>query len=399
MDELKQLLQKQNEAFEAFKAANNQEIAELKKKGHADPLLREHVDKANAEITRLQKAIDELQQKMNRPGSPSDENEETSRAHRKAFAKWMRKGRQFEGDVADLQTKALQLAVDADGGYAVPQDLDRSIGQRMRDESQILQLVTEIGGSGENYERLFELGDFGAGWVGETDARPETGTPTFGKFTPTYGTLYANPKATQNMLDDAFFDVEGWLSERVGQKFGRDLATAIVSGNGTNRPKGILAYTLSPSGDDARAFGQVQNLTSGTSGSFDADDLISLTHKLAGGYKANARWLLHNDTVEFIRKLKDSDGNYLWRPGLTDGTPSAILGYPWQADPNMPQMAADANAVLFGDFRAYKLIRLFGIRVLRDPFTAKPYVHFYTTQRVGGGLEDTNAIKVLTLSA
>ena len=394
MEELKQLIQKQNEAFAAFKSANDAEIAELKKKGHADPVLREQVDKANAEISKLQKEIDAVQKAAQRPGANPSQVDEQKTAHRKAFGAYMRKG--VIGELPDLQVKTLQIGVDADGGFAVPENLDTAIGKMEIFDSPMEALVSSITAGAETYEKLFDLRGTASGWVGETAARPVTGSPQLGSFKPTYGELYASPKATQKMLDDAFFDAEAWLAASIAEKFGQDLDVAILSGDGTNKPKGILAYTLAQTGDATRAFGTIEKKHTGTSaGGINAAFLMDLQRLLKPGYRGNSTWVMAGATVDVIRKLADSTGQYLWQPGLADGTPARLLGRPVVEDENVPAIGAASKSILYGDFkRAYKVVNLRGIRVLRDPFTDKPHVIFYSTKRVGGGVEDTAAVKV-----
>ena len=214
------------------------------------------------------------------------------------------------------------------------------------------------------------------------------------------GEIYSNPQATQTSLDDIFFNAEEWLNSEVAREFSEKEGNAFLLGNGTNKPKGLLAYPLLTTADDVRAFGSLQKIISGAAGAFTGDKLIDLIHSLKAGYRANGKFMMGNLTVAYVRKLKDSEGNYLWRPGLEAGQPSSLLGYGITENEDMPDIAADANAIAFGDFkRAYTIVDRIGTRVLRDPYTNKPYVGFYTTKRVGGMLVDSQAVKVLTLSA
>jgi HK97 family phage major capsid protein len=400
MEELKRLLEEQKKTFEDFKALHARELAEVKAKGTANEETVAAVAKANTEISRQQKQIDELQKAAGRigaTGAPS-EMDATKAAHRKAFDGYMRKG--VKDDLADLQVKSLQTTVDGDGGFAIPEELERSVGSMERALTPMEGEVSSITAGAETYEKLFTDGMAASGWVGETDARPDTATPTLASFKPFYGELYANPSATQKMLDDAFFNVEAWLAAEVAEKFAQDLDLAIVSGDGVKKPKGILAYVLAATGDAARAYGTIEKKHSGVAGSFTGNDLIDLTHLLRPGYRQGAKWAMAGTTVAYCRKFKDAaSGQYLWQPGLGGGQPATLLGYTIVEDENIPVVAAAANAVLFANFkRAYKLVNLRGIRVLRDPFTNKPKIQFYTTKRVGGGVEDTRAVKVLTLS-
>lgn len=395
---LEELMKKMQEEWGSFKIENDRRLKEIEKNGKADPLTEERITKHSEAVTKLQKQMDELTAKLSRPGVADEagEEKELARAHKKAFDGFIRKGRD-EG-LAELQHKTLRVSVDADGGYAVPDDLDRAIGQQERAAAPMEAEVTVTTMSAEGYQKLFRDGMAGSGWVGEEDARPATASPTLAAFTPSYGEVYAMPEATQKILDDAFFDVEAWLADEIAQKFSADIDLAIISGNGTNKPKGILAYTLATTTDPTRAYGTIQRVQSGVAGDFDADDLIDLMAALRPGYRTGAKFLMELSTVTKIRKIKDTTGNYIWAPGY-GVAPQTIFGYPIVDDPNMPVVAASANAIIFGNFkRAYRLINIRGIRVLRDPYTNKPLVRFYTTRRVGGGVEDTRALKVLQLA-
>ena len=214
------------------------------------------------------------------------------------------------------------------------------------------------------------------------------------------GELYSNPQATQQSLDDIHFNVEQWLSEEVAREFAEQEGNAFLLGNGTNKPKGILAYDLDAAADKDRVFGKLQKLVSGAAGSFTGDNLIDLIYSTKKGYRKNAQFMMNTLTLCKARKLKDSEGNYLWQPWLQAGQPSTLLSHAIAENEDMPDAEADANAILFGDFkRGYAVVDRFGTRVLRDPYSNKPNVGFYTTKRVGGMLLDSNAIKVLALSA
>lgn len=397
-DQVKELTEKLAKEWEQFKKENDRRLKEVEAKGSADPLTEEKINKHSLAVGELDKKLKELEAKLNRPGVASETGEEADhKEHRKLFKSWMKKGQGGDA-LADMQQKLLQIGVDGDGGFAVPEQLDRTIGKMEIDAMPMEGEVSGMTMGGETYEKLYDLRGTASGWVGETDARGETNSPTLGSFKPVFGEVYANPFATQKMLDDAFFDPEAWLAESVAEKFSQDVDLAIVSGNGVNKPRGILQHTLATTGDATRAFGTIEYLKSGTSADFDTDDLIDLMAKLRPGYRQNAKWLMSMLTLAKIRKFKDSTGQYLWQASIQAGQPSLLLGYPVIEDENVPVVAAASKSVMFGDFkRAYKLITVKGIRVLRDPYTAKPKVGFYTTKRVGGGVEDSSAIKILSL--
>ena len=381
-------------AFEDFKKSNDKELEAIKAEKNKLEEKTNQLNEKLGEIDQLKADLEKELKSAKRPDAPKGDIE----AHKKAFMQFVRKG--VDDGLADLQQKAVQVAVEADGGYAVPEELDRTLLEILKDESPMRRVCNSITIGTSDYKKLVSLGGAGSGWVGETDARPATGTPTLAQIAATMGEIYANPQATQTSLDDVFFNVEQWLSEEIAREFAEKEGAAFLSGDGTNKPKGILAATMALTGDDVRAFGQLQNIKSGAAGTFAGDNLIDLIYSLKRGYRQNASFMMNGLTVAKARKLKDNDGNYLWQPGLQQGQPSTLLGHGIEENEDMPDAVADANAILFGDFkRGYTIVDRMGTRVLRDPFTNKPYVGFYTTKRVGGMLTDSNAIKVLTLSA
>ncbi|MCP4597789.1 phage major capsid protein [Neptuniibacter sp.] len=382
--------------FTAFQEKNDKRVDALEsEKGK----LAGQVDTLNGKLDELEaykKGLEDELANLKRPGGGSDSNKHVTE-HKTAFGSFVRKG--TEDGLRDLEMKALNVGTDADGGYAVPEELDRNIIELERDMSPMRQVCNVITIGTSDYKRLVNLGGAGSGWVGETSARPETDTPTLTQIVATMGEIYANPQATQTSLDDMFFDAEGWLSGEVAREFAEQESLAFLNGNGTNKPKGILANTLATTDDAARAFGTLQKIHSGTAGDFDGDDLLSVIYKLKKGYRTGAQWMFNGNVLHKIRTFKDGQGNYLWAPGLQAGEASALLGYGIAENEDMADVAADANSVMFGNFnRAYTIVDRMGTRVLRDPYTNKPNVGFYTTKRVGGMLTDSNAVKVLTLS-
>lgn len=381
--------------FDEFKEKNDKRIDGLEaEKGK----LSDQVDTLNEKLSELDELKGALEKELIAIKRPDGTGTKAASEHKAAFMQFVRKG--IDTGLGELQAKALQIGVDSDGGFAVPEELDRSIIELLRDTSPMRQVCNQITIGSPDYKRLVNLGGNGAGWVGETEDRPATGTPTLGQISAFMGEIYANPQATQTSLDDMFFDAEGWLNSEVGRDFSEKEGNAFLLGNGTNKPKGLLAYGLDVKDDSQRTFGVLQKLITGTAGAVSGDNLIDLIHSLKAGYRANGTWMMGNLTVAYMRKLKDSEGNYLWRPGLEAGASSVLLGYGITENEDMPDVAADANAIVFGDFkRAYTVVDRIGTRVLRDPYTNKPYVGFYTTKRVGGMLVDSQAVKILTLSA
>ncbi|MGV0961865.1 MAG: phage major capsid protein [Limnohabitans sp.] len=395
--ELKELLEKQNKAFADFRDANDARLKALEAKGTVDPLLEEKVDKANKEISDIAKKMAEIEKKMNRPGGGSGQGQTSPEAeeHKAAFGSFLRKGR--EDGLRDLERKALNITTDEDGGYAVPTEIDTDILRLMSNESPMRRLCTVRGIGNAEYKKLVNLGGASSGWVDEDDARPETNAPKLAAITPYMGEIYSNPAATQQMLDDVFFNAETWLSEEVAIEFSEQENLAFLSGNGTKKPKGILAYTAVTTADATRAFGQLQYKETASATAVTGDELIDLVYLLRSKYRSGAAWMMNSLTLAAVRKLKDTTtGQYLWAPGLQAGQPSQLLGYAAEENEDMADIATGAVAAMFGNFkRGYMIVDRMGSRTLRDPYTNKPYVHFYTTKRVGGMLMDSLAIKLL----
>nr|WP_136252871.1 phage major capsid protein [Ningiella ruwaisensis] len=377
--------------FNEFKSANDKQLEAIDQEKSK---LSEKVDGLNeklSEMEQIKKQLETLQKQQNRPGITDDAKNE----YKEGFLKFMRKG-----DASKIETKAVNLGDDAEGGFAVPEELDRAILELERDVSPMRQVCNAITVSGSNYRKLVNLGGAASGWVGEEAARPETDAPTLAQLTASMGEIYANPAATQQSLDDIFFNAEAWISSEVATEFAEQEGEAFLTGNGTNKPKGILAHTLSASPDATRTFGQIQRITAAGTTAVTGDELITLIHSMKKAYRMGASFMMNSLTVSAIRKLKDSEGNYLWRPGLEAGAPSALLGYSIVENEDVPDLAANANGILFGNFnRAYTIVDRIGTRMLRDPYTNKPFVHFYTTRRTGGMLTDSNAVKVLRQAA
>ena len=313
--------------------------------------------------------------------------------------RYLRKGLE-----AGVELKALAGTSDAAGGYAVPEELDSEIGRLLTSISPIRAIANVVRVGSAGYRKLVTVGGTPSGWVSETAARPETATPTFIEIAPPFGELYANPAASQAMLDDAAFDVEAWLAQEIATEFARAEGSAFVSGNGVNRPKGFLAAPSSAQGDSARPFGTLQFLTTGAAGAFPGthpgDKLIDLVQTLRPPYRQGAVFVMNSATASAIRKFKTSTGGFLWQPSLVAGQPDTLLGYPVVEAEDMPDVAADSLSVAFGNFRAgYLIAERTETQILRDPFTNKPFVHFYATRRVGGQVANSEAIKLLKFSA
>lgn len=377
--------------FDEFKSVNDKRYDAMDAEKGA---LSGKVDTLNeklSEFEAIKSQLETLQKQQNRPGVSDAAKAE----YTKGFADFMRKG-----DSRNIETKAVNTGADAAGGFAVPEELDRAILELERDMSPMRQVCNQITVSTSDYKKLVNLGGAASGWVGETAARPATDSPTLAQISAFMGEIYANPGATQKSLDDIFFNAEAWLQSEVATEFNEQEGVAFLSGNGTNKPKGILAYTLAATADSTRAFGTLQKQVAAGVSAVTGDELITLIHSLKAGYRQNASFMMNSLKVSDIRKLKDGNGNYLWAPGLAAGQQSSLLGYAINENEDMADSAANSNSVLFGDFnRGYTIVDRMGTRILRDPYTNKPYVQFYTTRRTGGMLTDSNAIKVLSQAA
>jgi len=309
-----------------------------------------------------------------------------------------------KGNAAEAETKAATVASGPKGGVAVPVTIDSVIDRVLAAESPIRSIAQVVDVGSANYRKLITTSGVISGWVSESAGRPETETPDFAEIAPPMGELYANPAASQAMLDDAMFDVEAWLGAEIGREFARAEGVAFVDGDGVNKPRGFLAGAMSAAGDAARAFGTLQFIASGAAGNFAAsnpqDRLIDLVHALAAPYRQGAAWVMNASTLARIRKMKDGDGGFLWQPALAADQPATLLGYPVVEAAAMPDIAADSLSIAFGNFRAgYLIAQRRETVVLRDPFSNKPFVHFYATKRVGGALVDSRAIKVMRFAA
>jgi len=398
MSEMKEILDQYGEAFEEYKKVNDARYEELKKGTGKGAELEEKLARVEADLQKKEQQLSDLEAKMNRPSFTGKTVDDPIKAeHKKAFDAFIRKG--IDTGLADIQTKAVQIGVDADGGYAVPEEMSREI-YRMIDADSPMRSVCGVRLVGtEDIKQLVDVGGLTSGWVAEAATRPVTNSPQLAQVTPTFGEIYAMPAATQKAIDDIFFDVEAWLVNSVASKFAKEENAAFTTGDGTNKPKGLLAATMATTGDDTRVFGTFQYLATGVAAGMPttnpADLLIDLVSALKTRYYRNARFMMNRQTLATIRKWKDNQNNYLWQPGLQSGEPNSILGFPYTYNDDMPGIGANALCVAFGDFReAYIILDRTGIRLLRDPYTNKPYVNFYITKRVGNMILNSEAVKL-----
>lgn len=432
MKELGKSVEAVSTGFEAFKEANDLRLKEIEEKGVADPLTEEKLDKINDDMQKSQDRLDafELSQKrQNRivtdaNGEVIDLDAKALKwanriAHKRgkvmaeyghdqlaeyksAFDQMLRVGEEKMGGTEEI--KALSVGSDPDGGYTVHPDMSGRIVQQIYETSPMRAYASiQVIGT-DALTGLYDDDEAGAEWVNETASRDETDTPELGAWRIPIHELAAKPKATQQILDDSDMNVEAWLAGKVADKFGRSEAAAFCTGDGVARPRGFLTYP-----DRAVAgtyeIGAIEQYDTGANGAYAAapnggDVLIDALYGLKAQYRANATWFMNRGTTKLTRKLKDSDGAYLWSPGIAAGQPASILGYPLAAFEDMANPATGSLSVAVGDMRsAYQIVDRMGIRTLRDPFSAKPYVEFYTTKRVGGDVLNFEALKIINFKA
>ena len=384
-------------AFEALKAANDARIDEIEKRGAADPLLDAKLKKIETSLDRQRSALERLALEQARPAM-GDDPRKGDPEHKSAWSTYMRRG--DDSGIARLDLKSVNVGTEAQGGYVAPPELDRLIEQRLMASSPMRQIASVRQTSATVFKKPVSLGTTSA-WAAETGSRAETTAPQLDLLEFPAAELYAMPAATQTLLDDAYADVDEWLADEVEASFSAQESTAFVTGDGSNKPKGFLSYDMVA--DASHAWDKIGFILSGGAGAFaasnPADKIIDLVYALKSQFRANARFVMNRRTVSAVRKLKDGDGNYLWRPGAA-GESASLLGYAVTEIEDMPDIAANSFSIAFGDFRrGYLIVDRQGARVLRDPYSLKPYVLFYTTKRVGGGVQNFDAIKLMKFAA
>lgn len=430
--ELKELIDAQGKAWESFKKEND---AALKKGEASLGEQKEKLDKISKELDELGKSIDDQAKKMaaialegqidakdverranelkelnnlrlaaagSKGRSVDPLKPEDLKAYNEAVEAWMRSGKE---SMSAEQAKAMSVGSDPDGGYFVTPDTTGRLVQRLYETSNVRAVASQQTISTDRLEGFNDLQEGQAGWVGETQARPATGTPQTGKWEIPVHELYAMPEATAKLLEDAQLNVGAWLAQKVADKMGRMENSAFVLGDGVAKPRGILSYDTDTASDKTRAWGKLQVVLTGTNGGFGAapagsDILVDFVHSLKTAYRNNARWAMNRSTVALVRKLKDTEGNYLWLPSMTANQPSTLLGYGLSEWEDMPDVATGSLSIAFGDFReGYLIVDRAGIRVIRDELTNKPFIRFYTVKRVGGGVTNFDAIKLLKFAS
>lgn len=443
MSEIKQLVDELNKAFEDFKKSNDERLKQIENNGKADPLLQEKVDKANQSITDIESKIEELQKEQDRidnlelqvnraglggaggtdkelqneakqffsqmKGRPVDDSEvdtEAYNTYKQAFDKYLRYG---ERAVNTEIRNALSVGSDPDGGQWVPASTTNRIIQRLFETSPVRDVANVITIGSDRFEIPKDVNEAtSGGWVGETDTRSSTGTPEVGLQEIPVHEQYAMPEITQKLVDDAGIDIEGWLSNKISDILVRTENTAFVSGDGIMKPRGFMDYSGSASTneDNNRSWGVLQYVKSGNSsgfpsaGSGSANPLIEMVNKIKSPLRGGSVWAMNRFTKAEIRKLRDSNDNYYLIPDLSGSGADMLLGFPIKEFDDMADVGSGNFPVAFGNFnQGYQIVDRIGIRVLRDPYTNKPYIRYYTTKRVGADVTGFDSIKLLKIAS
>lgn len=434
--EIKNLIEKQGQAWEEHKRVND-ELIKAKADGKAVADLEGKLVKIGADLDKfgeLKAQLDEVMAKLQRDAiNGGAKGDETAALEIKQFNAMIRADFQSKGkpipaeldakqyaeyknaffkltagvtidSLSGDERKALSAGSDPDGGYLLPQSTVGRMVSKIFEQSTMRQLANVQTISTDKLEGIVDNNEADAGWVSEMGARPETGTPQVGKYEIQAHEMYASPKITQKLIDDAATNVESWLAGKVADKFARVEGAGFATGNGVGKPRGLFAYDTAAIGDDARAWGTFEHVVTGASGSFGSnkvDPLQDLIGATKDQYLQGAQWFMRREMRTAIRKLKEaSTDRYLWEPSMQAGQPDRLMGYVARIDQYVPAMSAGSLSLAFGDFKeAYTIVDRVGVRTLRDPFTAKPYVVFYSTKRTGGGAVNFEAVKFLKLSA
>ncbi|MFN8822098.1 MAG: phage major capsid protein [Betaproteobacteria bacterium] len=420
LKEVKDLIEKQGQAWEEFKKTNDAAI-QAKADGKA-------IGDLEAKLASLNEALDKVQAKLSRPGVMATKSEDRqspeAEAYKAAFMNWVRnpsdperrtalqlRARELRkvetkagGDEDGFETRAVQTVTSTGsaGGFALPEIIERQIQRLSVDISPIRQIATVRTVGSPDYKELFDINGAAFEWVGEAGTRSQTNTPDLAEVAPTFGMASARPRASEESLDDLFFDVESWLINSAAEAIAQGEGLAFVSGNGTNRPTGFLAGpTPVTTVDASRAFGTLQYIASGQAAALptSADVFFDLVYALRARYRANATWVLNKLVLSSVRKYKDTTNQYLWQPSLSMSQPETFMGYPIVEAEDMPAVGANAFPVAFGDFReGYLIADRVGMRMTRDDITVPGFVQFYIRRRVGGRIRNSQAIKLLRIS-
>jgi len=389
-------------AFEAFRDTNDTRLSQIETRLTADVVTEEKLQRIDAAVDDAKRRLDRLTLDRARPplgGSDGPSKDPLLAEHKGAFRTYMRTGE--AAGLKSLEEKALSAGSSPDGGYLVPPTVEREVLRRLSTLSPIRGVASVRVISGGLYKRAFSTAGPGTGWVGETAPRPQTASPTLAEMSFPAMELYAMPAATQTLLDDAVVDIDQWIADEVETAFAEQEGAAFVNGDGVNKPKGFLVSEVV--NEDLWQWGKLGAIATGTNGfpaTSPGDVFVTLIYALRAGYRQNGVFVMNRKTQAASRRLKDGNGNYLWAPPSVPGQSATLMGFPVVEAEDMPDITANSLSIAFGDFRrGYLVVDRAGVRVLRDPFSAKPYVLFYTTKRVGGGVQDYGAIKLMRFGA
>ncbi|WP_232489075.1 phage major capsid protein [Rhodobacter amnigenus] len=361
--------------------------------------VREFQGEVKALVKQQEERVVMLDRKMTGYGRPPlSQAAEVGVPHRRAFGAYLRTGDDDGLRGLVLEGKAMTSSVAADGGYLVDPQTAETVKSMLVSTASLRAIAQVVQVEAASFDVLVDRSEVGSGWATETGAQAETATPLLERVSIALHELSAMPKASQRLLDDSAFDVEGWLAGKIATRFLRAESAAFVSGDGVDKPRGFL--TVPKVANATWAWGSLGYVPSGAASDFattnPADCIINLVYALGAEYRANASFVMNSKTAGAVRKMKDADGRFLWSDGLAAGEPARLMGYPVLVCEDMPDIAANAHAIAFGDFRAgYTIAERPDLRILRDPFSAKPHVLFYASKRVGGDVTDYAAIKLL----
>ncbi|CRK74108.1 phage major capsid protein, HK97 family [Nereida ignava] len=351
------------------------------------------------QLNQQESTIAMLNQKMTTPNRPPLSAAPLEAPHLKAFDAYVRLGEEDALRGLAFEGKSMSSAIAGDGGYLVDPVTSDTIKSSLANAASIRAIAEIVNVDATSYDVLVDHGDLGAGWANETAGTSESNTPTIDRISIALHELSALPKASQRLLDDSAFDIENWLAGKISTTFARSEAEAFVNGDGLEKPMGFLSHTTVE--NDNYEWGKIGHIITGEAGGLgDPDKLIELVYALEADYRANGTFVMNSKTAGEIRKLRDSDGRFLWNDGMASSDPARLLGYPVLIAEDMPDVEVNATPIAFGDFaRGYTIAERPDLRVMRDPFSAKPNVLFYATKRVGGDVTDFAAIKLLKFAA
>lgn len=427
LETLATLIEQQGKAFEAFKAANDERLAQIAQKGAADAVTVEKVEKLSTELDRLGDNFKALERLATLPGrggeidAKATERLATANSHIEElagnrrtkrfesadqlekyaadFRYYLRQGRAGEPAMAEWVRQDFQIAVESDGGFLVPPDMSGRIVTRLYERSDVRGVVNVETTSRSEYTGIADTADVTAWWAGEAEPDTDSTNTPLGEYQIQIEEMRAQPRASLRMLEDSVWNMEAWLSNKIADRFARLEGAAVVSGDGSKKPRGFLTYNTATTADATRPWGTLQRRGTGASGALGSnpfDVLISLIADLKPAYRANARWAANRATFAAYRQVRDTTGQYLWQPPVQLGQPATLLGYPIAEMEDMPAIAASSDSLAFGDFReTYTLVDRQAITMLRDPYTAKGFVKFFTRKRVGGGVVNFDSLKIL----